>query len=56
MKKIILTLALLFTISTTITSCREKKPKDKVEEAIEEVGDEVEDATDEVKDEIDDAS
>jgi predicted small secreted protein len=56
MKKIILTLALLFTISTVFTGCREEKSTgDKIEEAVEEVGDEVEDTADEVEDEIDDA-
>ncbi|MBC3758937.1 MULTISPECIES: hypothetical protein [Hyunsoonleella] len=56
MKKVILALALLFTVSTAFTSCREKKPKDKIEEAVEEVKDEVGDAVEEVEDEIDDAT
>ena len=49
MKKIILALALLFTLSTVFTSCREEN---KAEEAVEEVGDAVEDAADEVEDEL----
>lgn len=49
MKKLVYTLVLLFTISTTYYGCREKK-ENKVEEAIEEAGDAVEDAADEVQD------
>lgn len=63
MKKVILTLALLFTVSTVFTGCREKKTEDKIEEAVEEVKDEAEDvvdeaedAVDEIEDEIDDAA
>ncbi|MBB1489874.1 hypothetical protein [Hyunsoonleella flava] len=56
MKKIILALALLFTVSTVFTSCREKKTEDKIEEAVKEVKDETKDAVEEVKDEVDDAT
>ncbi|WP_298342706.1 hypothetical protein [uncultured Algibacter sp.] len=53
MKKIILALALLFTISTVFTGCREEKSTgEKIEESVEEVGDAVEDAADEVEDEL----
>ena len=56
MKKTILILALLFTVSTVFTGCREKKTEDKIEEAVEEVKDEAGDAVEEIKDEIDDAT
>ncbi|HMC02021.1 MAG TPA: hypothetical protein VKN14_13370 [Flavobacteriaceae bacterium] len=57
MKKILLTLAILFTLSTVLTGCREKKsPEEKIEEAIEDTGDAIEDAADEVADEIEDAT
>jgi predicted small secreted protein len=53
MKKILLALALLFSLSTVFTGCREEKSTgDKIEEAAEEVGDAVEDAADEVEDEL----
>lgn len=53
MKKILLTLALLFSLSVVFTGCREEKSTgDKIEEAAEEVGDAVEDAADEVEDEL----
>ncbi|OBQ52486.1 hypothetical protein JJL45_10855 [Tamlana sp. s12] len=57
MKKIILVLALLFTVSTVFTSCREKKetPGEKIEEAVEDTGDALEDAADDVEDAVDDA-
>lgn len=55
MKKIILMLALLFTVSTVFVSCREKKSADeKIEEAINEIGDELDEASDDVKDAIED--
>ncbi|WP_203258380.1 hypothetical protein [Hyunsoonleella ulvae] len=56
MKKTILILALLFTVTTVFTGCREKKTEDKIEEAVEEVKDEAGDAVEEIKDEIDDAT
>ncbi|HET8754306.1 MAG TPA: hypothetical protein VFM59_08080 [Salinimicrobium sp.] len=51
MKKVILILALLFSASTTLISCRDAE-NDPVEESIEEAGDNVEDAADEVEDEF----
>ncbi|WP_396601081.1 hypothetical protein [Algibacter sp. R77976] len=53
MKKIILVLVLLFSISIAFTSCREEKSTgDKIEDAVEEVGDGIEDTADDVKDEL----
>ena len=53
MKNIILALALLFTISTVFTGCREEKSTgDKIEEVVDDVGDGLEDAADEVEDEL----
>lgn len=56
MKKIILVLALLFTVSAVFTGCREKKetPGEKIEKAIEDTGDALEDAADDVEDVVDD--
>ncbi|GAA3788643.1 hypothetical protein GCM10022271_21530 [Corallibacter vietnamensis] len=57
MKRIILTFALLFTITTVFTSCRdEKTTKEKVEDTFEEAGDEIEDAAEDTKDAVKDAS
>lgn len=57
MKKVIIALVLLFSLSTVLTSCREQKTAgEKIEEAVEEVGDELGDAVEEVEDEIDDAT
>ena len=55
MKKIMLTLVVLFTMGTamsTFTSCRETE-KSGVEEAADDVGDAVEDAADDVGDALD---
>ncbi|WP_186826869.1 hypothetical protein [Seonamhaeicola algicola] len=53
MKKIIIAIALLFTTSIVLNSCREQKStEDKIEEGVEEVKDGVEDAVDEVEDEL----
>ncbi|WP_199240638.1 hypothetical protein KFZ70_13380 [Tamlana fucoidanivorans] len=53
MKKLVLAIILLFSLSTIFTGCREeKKAEDHIEEAAEEVGDAVEDAADEIEDEI----
>ncbi|SHJ12997.1 hypothetical protein [Algibacter luteus] len=53
MKKIILALVFLFSLSVAFTGCREEKSTgDKIEEAVEEVGDGVEDAADEIEDEF----
>ncbi|MDO6759456.1 hypothetical protein Q4566_04525 [Tamlana sp. 2_MG-2023] len=56
MKKTILALALLFTVSTVFTGCRdEKSTGEKIEEAAEDTGDAIEDAADDVGDAVDDA-
>ncbi len=62
MKKLILSLALLFTLSTAFVSCRETKETkieveaddvaDDVEDAIDDAGDAVEDAADDVEDAV----
>ncbi|WP_055444782.1 hypothetical protein [Lacinutrix himadriensis] len=56
MKKIIIVLVLMFSISTVFTSCREEKktPTEKIEEAVENTGDAIEDAADAVEDEMED--
>ncbi len=55
MKKIIVMLALLFTVSTAFVSCREKKSADEqIEETIDEIGDELDEASDDVKDAVED--
>lgn len=51
MKKIILILVILFTISAVFIGCRdEKSTQDKIEEAVDEVGNGLEDAGDKVED------
>lgn len=56
MKKIILVVAVLFSLSSVFTSCREEKKADEqIEETIDEVGDDVEDAAEDVGDEVEDA-
>ncbi|UNY99234.1 hypothetical protein MQE36_02550 [Zhouia spongiae] len=52
MKKILLGLVLLMGLSVVTVSCKEKSNKEKVEEAIDEVGDAVEEAADEAGDAI----
>ncbi|WP_194767524.1 hypothetical protein [Tamlana sp. I1] len=55
MRKIILGLALLFSVATVFTGCRDKKTAgEKIEEAVDDAGDAVEDAADDVGDAIDD--
>ncbi len=49
MKKVFLTLAVVFTLSTAFTSCRETAKDD-----MEEVADDLEDAADDVGDALDD--
>ncbi|WP_452218691.1 hypothetical protein [Lacinutrix undariae] len=58
MKKIFLTFALLFTITTVFTSCRDQKktPQEKVEDTVDDAGDAIEDAADDVEDAVDDAA
>ncbi|MCB4797680.1 hypothetical protein [Neotamlana laminarinivorans] len=57
MKKVILTLAILFTISTAFIGCREEKSTgEKIEETMEDAGDEIEDAADDVSDEVEDTA
>ncbi len=46
MKKLSRLFLVLFTMSTLITSCRETKESDDVEDAVEDVADDVEDAVD----------
>ncbi|WP_193361485.1 hypothetical protein [Aquimarina agarivorans] len=53
MKKIILSILVTGSIAAFTTSCREKKPSEKVEDAVESVGDGIEDAADEVEDAVD---
>ncbi|UKM63998.1 hypothetical protein GSB9_00545 [Flavobacteriaceae bacterium GSB9] len=54
MKKVFLTLALLFSVSTVFVGCRdEKSAGEKVEDAVDDVGDGMEDAADEVEDAFD---
>ena len=55
MKKVILAMVLLFSLSATVTSCREKKStSEKIEDAIDDAGDAIEDAADDVEDALDD--
>ncbi|OMP30723.1 MULTISPECIES: hypothetical protein [Mangrovimonas] len=55
MKKVFLAIVLLFSLSATVTSCREKKStSEKIEDAIDDAGDAIEDAADDVKDEVED--
>ena len=55
MKKVALTLALLFTMTIVFTSCRDEKSADeKIEEAIHEMGDDMHHASDDVKDAMED--
>lgn len=55
MKKIIIMLTLLFTVSTVFVGCREKKSADeKIEEAINEIEDDIDEASDDVKDAMED--
>lgn len=53
MKKVILTLAVAFTLSTAFVSCRDtNKKSDDVENAMDDVADDVEDAMDDAGDAI----
>ena len=62
MKKVILSLAVVFTLSTAFVSCRDTKETkievevddaaDDVEDALEDAGDAVEDAADDVEDAV----
>ncbi|NJX16349.1 hypothetical protein [Tamlana crocina] len=52
MKTVAKIFLILFTLSTVLTSCREVKEDNKVEEAVEDVGDGVEDAAEEVEDAV----
>ncbi len=62
MKKIILSLAVVFTLSTAFVSCRDTKEttieveaddvEDDVEDAIDDAGDAIEDAADDVEDAV----
>ena len=55
MKKLILTLVFLFTLTTVFTSCREDKtPDEKVEAAIDDMKEDLEDASDDVQDAAED--
>ena len=54
MRKLILSLALVFTLSTAFISCRENKKADDVEEVVDDVNDAMDDAEDKVKDMTDD--
>ncbi len=55
MKKVIIALVFLFSLSTVFTGCRdEKDPGEKIEETVDEVGDGVEEAADEVEDAVED--
>lgn len=57
MKKVMLSIVVLFMTATTVTtivSCRENKTTgEKIEDAADDVGDEMEDAADEVEDAVD---
>ncbi|MDO6738785.1 hypothetical protein [Wenyingzhuangia sp. 2_MG-2023] len=67
MKKRLAISAILLAMTATVISCKEKSPKEKVEDGMEEVGEGIEDAAEEtgdkikegaeeVEDEIDDAT
>jgi len=57
MKKVLLSITLLFTISTILIGCREEKTTgEKIEDGIEEVGDGIEEGVEEIEDEVDDAT
>ena len=55
MKKLIIAIILLFTISTTLTSCRDDKANDSVEETIENIEDRAEEAAESIEDTAEDA-
>ena len=55
MKKIVLAIALIFALSTTMYSCREKTTGEKIEDAAESVGDDIKDGAEEVKEEVEEA-
>lgn len=50
-----LSIFLVLTFSLAFTSCREKTPKEKIEDGVEEVSEGVEDAAEDAGDEIEDA-
>ncbi|WP_417362270.1 hypothetical protein [Galbibacter sp.] len=56
MKKIVLILAVLFSVTAFTMSCKEEKktPVEQVKEAADEAGDKIEQGVEEVEDEIDD--
>ncbi|MBT8184789.1 MAG: hypothetical protein KJN76_08100 [Eudoraea sp.] len=57
MKKVIMSLILLMSISTVVFGCRDTKTSsEKVEDHIEEVGEDLEEGAEEIEDEIDDAT
>lgn len=55
MKKVILSLAVVFTLSTAFVSCRETK-ETKIEVEADDVADDIEDAIDDAGDAIEDAA
>lgn len=57
MKKLILMLAVLFSLSIVLTGCRDEKTAgDKIENTVDDIGDGIEDAADDVGDAVDDAA
>ena len=56
MKKLVLILAILFSVTAFTTSCKEEKktPAEQVKEAADDAGDKIEQGVEEVEDEIDD--
>ncbi|NKI24992.1 hypothetical protein HCG49_00285 [Arenibacter sp. 6A1] len=57
MKKVILSMIMLFAFSAITIGCREtKSTEEKIEDGIEKVGDDLEEGVEEIEDEIDDAT
>ncbi len=56
MKKVVLALAILFSLTAFTSSCKEEKktPAEQVKEAADDAGDKIEQGVEEVEDEIDD--
>ena len=52
MKKIVIAVAFIFAMSTTMFSCRDKNTKEKVDEAVEAVGDDIKEGAEELKENV----
>ncbi len=56
MKKTLYIFLFAFTAIITLSNCREKTTKEKIEDHVEQVGDDIEEGVEEIEDEIDDAT